>query len=84
MSRKKRPSMITDSNQECFVKMTGRRLQEELFYLPKFFRKVERESKAEQRMDALCATLHAVFSFQFCTPQSVFRNWIRQLFMGGN
>jgi len=35
MSRRKprknpqvRPSMITDSNQVCFVKMTGRRLQE--------------------------------------------------------
>jgi len=28
MSRSKIPSMITDSNQVCFVKMIGRRVQE--------------------------------------------------------
>jgi hypothetical protein len=28
MSRSKIPSMITDSNQACLAKMTGRRLQE--------------------------------------------------------
>jgi len=28
--KKKRPSMITYSNQVCFAKMTGRRIQEEV------------------------------------------------------
>jgi hypothetical protein len=30
MSRTKIPSMITDSNQACLAKMTGRRVQEEV------------------------------------------------------